>query len=160
MSSKVIVRGSDHIEQSRRNSGSSLANFDANMRKSHLSRSQFGSFVPLEEVLSKASDEADSLLDKDLFDHGTQNNKQSAVFDHRKMSQETVAKKADVQRKGMKELFRARLINNRGKNDVEKLSQQVHRRQNWNYIVGYDGNEAYKPPSHIPLKKKENNVRK
>jgi len=50
----------------------------------------------------------------------------------------------------MKALFRARLLNDKGKERVSKLSEKVFVRQNWNYKVGYDGQNQYKPPSHKP----------
>ena len=48
----------------------------------------------------------------------------------------------------MKELFRARLLNNKGRERVNTMSKKVFVRQNWNYKVGYDGQGTYNPPSH------------
>ena len=42
------------------------ANFDANIRKNALSKSYFGSYQPLDEVMSKASEETDSMLESAL----------------------------------------------------------------------------------------------
>ena len=62
-----------------------------------------------------------------------------------------MAEKEDLKRRSMSELFRARLMNNKGSDKLSKLSQDVKSRETWNYKVQYDGQEAYCPPNHVPI---------
>lgn len=50
----------------------------------------------------------------------------------------------------MKELFRARLLKDKGRDEASRLSQKVFERKDWNYRVKYDGVKPFKPPTHLP----------
>ena len=115
--------------------------------------------VPLEEVMSHRSEEADSLYDDGLIGdksgHGlkvgqsTMTSGFGNTFHRRNYSQ---AAKDDEKKRNMQGLFRARLMNNKDKESLTKLKQDVMKRETWNYKVSYDGLEPYRPPTHIPVK--------
>ena len=43
-------------------------------------------------------------------------------------------------------------MNNKDKDSLSKLKQDVMKRETWNYKISYDGLEPYRPPTHIPFK--------
>ena len=102
----------------------------------------------LDEVISQESAEIESLLEEGLLGNRGGN----GVSEKKLMSW---GEKQDEKRRSMQELFRIRLKNNKGKDKLSQVSQSLNKRKNWNYIVGYDGNDPYCPPTHIPLMKKK-----
>ena len=57
---------------------------------------------------------------------------------------------SDAERRSMRDLFRARLLNDKGREEVSRLSQRVFERKDWNYRMKHDGVKPFRPPSHLP----------
>lgn len=114
--------------------------------------------APLDEVMSHESEEVDSLYDgfgagsksKDTRQPGASTmTADFGAFHRRYHSQAAID---DEKRRNMQDLFRARLLNNKDKDSLVKLKSDVMKRETWNYKVSYDGQEPYRPPTHIPVK--------
>ena len=66
-----------------------------------------------------------------------------------------------IERKSTKELFRTRLLNNRGRAQAANLSQRVFKRNDWNYrIQNSETTDQFRPPSHLPLHKQAEKILK
>ena len=52
-------------------------------------------------------------------------------------------------------------MNNKGKDNLNKIRSDLKQRETWNYKVAYDGLAPYQPPTHIPyLPTKEKRITK
>ena len=87
----------------------------------------------LDEVISQRTAEIDSDLDQDYVE------KRDAERSTRERGSIKSGEKLDEKRKSMQDLFRNRLKNNIGFDKLQQMSSSLHKRENWNYKIGYDG---------------------